>query len=57
MYYVYVLESKKDRKHYIGFTEDLNRRIIEHTKGEVESTKKRRPLELVYYEAYKYEKV
>ena len=52
MYYVYVLKSVKDNKHYIGSTEDLKRRIEEHMRGEVESTKGRRPIILEYYEAY-----
>lgn len=53
MYYTYVLLSKKDNKHYIGYTCDLKKRLKEHLLGKVESTKNRRPLELVYYEAYK----
>ena len=51
MYYTYVLHSLKDRKFYIGFTQDLKRRLEEHEKGLVESTKHRRPLKLIYYEA------
>lgn len=51
MYYTYVLRSKKDNKLYIGFTEDLKKRFIEHNKGYVDSTSCRRPFELVYYEA------
>jgi len=53
MFYVYILKSLKDEKLYIGFTEDLKKRFIEHNKGLVNSTKVRRPFELVYYEAYK----
>jgi len=49
-YYVYVLKSKLDGKFYTGFTTDLNRRLSEHNNGKVYSTKKRIPLELVYYE-------
>jgi len=30
MYYVYVLENPKDKSFYIGFTEDLKRRVTEH---------------------------
>lgn len=56
MYYVYVLKSKKDGNAYIGSTNDLGRRFEERTLGKVTSTKPRRPLELVYYEAYKSEK-
>ena len=51
MHYTYVLHSLKDRKFYIGFTQDLKRRFEEHENGFVESTKYRRPLKLVYSEA------
>jgi len=52
MYYVYILSSKKDLKFYIGFTTNLERRIEEHRTGQVQSTRVRRPLRLVMYEAY-----
>ena len=52
MYYVYVLTSKKDKKLYIGYTNDLQRRFKEHNKGLVKSTKHRFPFVLAYYEAY-----
>lgn len=52
MYYVYVLKSQKDTFCYIGSTTDLRRRFKEHTDGEVPSTKPRRSLVLIYYEAY-----
>lgn len=51
MYYVYVLKSAKDGKLYVGFTEDLEKRFEEHNRGLVNSTKPRRPLKLIYYEA------
>ena len=53
MYYTYVLRSKKDKKFYTGYTENLKSRFEEHSKGLDKSTKNRRPLELVYYEACK----
>ncbi len=52
MFYVYVLKSKKYDELYIGSTNDLKRRIIEHNTGKVESTKRKKPYKLVYYEAY-----
>lgn len=52
MFYVYVLRSRKDARLYTGYTVDLKRRFIEHTTGMNTSTKPRRPLDLVYYEAY-----
>ncbi len=51
MYYTYVLRSKKDGKLYTGFTSDLKLRLEKHQKGQVESTKDRRRLELIYYKA------
>ena len=51
MYYTYVLKSAKDGAFYTGYTKDLKLRFEEHRKGAVESTKDRRPLKLVYYEA------
>ena len=52
MYYVYVLLSKKDKKFYIGFTENLKSRVKKHKKGKIFVTKGRLPLNLVFYEAY-----
>lgn len=56
MFYVYILQSKKDDKFYIGLTNNVERRIAEHNAGEVLSTKGRRPFELIFYEAYLNEK-
>jgi len=50
-YYVYVLQSLKDKQFYVGYTNDLKSRIKEHNTGRVISTRGRRPLKLVYYEA------
>jgi putative endonuclease len=52
MYYVYVLLSLRDKRFYIGFSEDVKRRLEEHNAGRNTSTKPRRPLELIYYEAH-----
>ena len=51
MYYVYVLQSGKDRRFYVGYALELRKRLELHNEGRVESTKNRRPLQLVYYEA------
>lgn len=53
MYYVYILKSEKDSKLYIGRTNKLKQRLVDHLRGKVYSTKNRRPLKLVYYEAYR----
>jgi putative endonuclease len=52
MYYTYILISLKDEKFYIGYTKDLKRRINEHKRKKVKSTKNRLPIKLVCYEAY-----
>jgi putative endonuclease len=44
--------SLKDKKFYSGFSSDLNSRIYKHNKGDTPSTKYRRPLILIFYEAY-----
>lgn len=46
------MKSKKDSKHYIGYTNNLTKRLKEHNDGKVISTKSRRPLAVIYYEAY-----
>jgi len=51
MYYTYVLRSLKDNRFYTGFTKEQKQRFEQHQKGRVDSTKDRRPLELIYYEA------
>ena len=52
MYYVYVLKSCKDKLFYIGFTANIQDRINCHDKGVVPATKYRRPLKLIFYEAF-----
>lgn len=49
-YWVYVLLSVKDGKKYTGYTQNLSSRFEAHQKGEVQSTKNRRPFELIYFE-------
>ena len=51
MYYTYVLQSEKDGNFYVGFTKNLKQRFDFHSKGMVDSTKDRRSLKLIYYEA------
>ena len=53
MYYVYVLRSKKDGKHYIGSTNDLNRRFYDHNRGKCRSVRNRGPFQIVYKEIKK----
>lgn len=50
-FYVYVLQSLSDAKYYIGYSDNLRRRIKEHERGINFSTKFRLPFILIYYEA------
>ncbi len=51
MYYTYVLKSELDGNLYYGYSTDLAQRVEQHKQGRVVSTKDRRPLKLIYYEA------
>lgn len=51
MYYTYVLLSEKDEKFYVGYSENVKLRFEQHKKGLVESSRNRKPLKLIYYEA------
>ncbi len=49
MYYVYVIQWKKDKTFYIGYTKDLKQRTEQHAREG--------NLGLIYYEAYLLEKL
>jgi putative endonuclease len=49
-HYVYVLQSQKDWKFYVGYTKNVQKRLEEHNSGKVRSTKERRPMKLIYWE-------
>jgi putative endonuclease len=50
VYYTYVLQSEKDSRFYVGFTKDHKLRFEQHNRGQVDSTKNRRPLNIIYCE-------
>ena len=51
-YYVYVLKSKTANKSYVGFTNDLERRLKEHNAGYSSHTKKYVPWAIAYIEEF-----
>ena len=53
MYYVYILQSEKDKSCYVGSTEDLRNRIKEHNAGRVKYTSSKMPYRLLWYCAFK----
>ncbi len=52
MGFVYILLSLKDLRTYIGSTDNLERRLKQHTSGQVKSTKDRLPLKLLLTETF-----
>ena len=52
MYYVYILQSLKNNKFYIGYTADVIKRLRSHNEGLNKATKPNRPYKLLFYEAF-----
>lgn len=51
-YYVYILTNQSNSVLYIGVTNHLERRMLEHSSNETSFTAKYRVHRLVYYETY-----
>lgn len=49
-YFSYVFKSLKDNKLYIGWTTNLKDRLNKHNSDKIQSTKSRKPFELIYFE-------
>ena len=49
MFFTYILESSTTGKFYIGSTNNLEKRIIQHNKGYNKSTKGGIPWRLIHY--------
>ncbi len=52
VYYVYILELS-NKTYYVGYTNDLKRRLKDHNGGNSKHTRKFRPLKLHFYSAFK----
>jgi len=52
MFQVYILYSEKLKKRYIGSTEDVKRRLVEHNSGKVNFSSKGRPWKIIYVEIF-----
>jgi len=52
MYYTYVLVSLRNNKYYIGYTSNLEKRLLAHNSGQVQFTKRYAPWKLYYFEKF-----
>jgi putative endonuclease len=53
MHYVYVLVSEIKRlRFYVGMSEDVDKRLLDHNSGKTKSTKGYRPWKLFFTEEY-----
>lgn len=52
MFYLYILQSEKNGKFYIGSCEDIDARLVRHNAGATTSTKSGRPWKVVYSEEF-----
>lgn len=51
-YFVYILKSKIKEITYVGFTNDIERRVMEHNSGKLKFTRIYKPWEVVYLEEF-----
>jgi len=52
MYFVYILQSTKDKRTYVGYTKNISVRLQQHNSGYVKATKHRRPFKVLFFENF-----
>ncbi len=52
MYGTYILKSLYEEGYYVGNSEHVSVRLIQHNQGRVRSTKSKRPWVIVYQEVF-----
>lgn len=52
MGYLYILQSEKNSRYYIGSTNNLARRLAEHSSGKTPSLKNLLPMQVVFSKFY-----
>jgi putative endonuclease len=52
IFHVYILQSLVDGSYYIGYTKNLNKRLLQHNKARTGYTARKNPWKLVYYESF-----
>jgi putative endonuclease len=55
MYFIYILQSLKDWRSYVGYSRNIQNRLVQHNAGQVSATKDRRPLKLIFFESFETE--
>ena len=56
MFYVYIIWSSKSKIFYVGYTEDLRKRMSGHNQGLSKATAPHKPWKLVYYSVFNNQK-
>ena len=52
MFKVYILKNSISGRHYIGSTNDIERRLSEHNRGQTKSTRQEGVWEVIYTEEF-----
>lgn len=52
MHFVYILKSVKDGSYYTGYTEYIQKRLVEHNTGSSKYSNTKAPFELVWHCAF-----
>ena len=50
--YVYILQSDRNQRYYIGFTHNVETRLIYHNSGKVTATRNKGPWVIKYLQEY-----
>jgi len=53
MFYCYILQSLKDGSYYIGSTENLKQRLVQHNQHSARYSSTKAPFRLAWYGAFK----
>ncbi len=51
-YVVYILQSLKTNRYYVGFTSDVFARLVRHNQGRNNATRRDRPWKVIYREIF-----
>ncbi len=52
MWFVYIIQSEKSGRYYVGYSGDVQKRLDAHNRGEVAATRHLRPWVIAYTEAH-----